>query len=84
MEDGGDDGDNGDGGHGDGGYGDRGSGSRRDHGRLRDSSVMKKTAQQLEGERVLSRIVQELEGVSFSFRYVLIMYIDIGQSTGCI
>ena len=33
-----------------------------------DSSRMKKSAQQLAGERVLSRAVQEVEGVSFSFR----------------
>ena len=32
------------------------------------SSVMKKTAQQIAGERVLSRVVEEVEGVSFSFK----------------
>ncbi len=33
-----------------------------------DSSVMKKTAQQLAGERVLGRVVEQVEGVAFSFR----------------
>lgn len=33
------------------------------------SSVMKKTAQQIAGESVLSRVVKEVEGVSFSFRW---------------
>ena len=32
------------------------------------SSVMKKTAQQIAGERVLSRGVEEVDGVSFSFK----------------
>ena len=34
------------------------------------SSDMKKTAQQIAGERVLSRVVEEVEGVAFSFRCV--------------
>ena len=29
---------------------------------------MKKTAQRIAGERVLSRVVEEVEGVAFSFR----------------
>ena len=33
------------------------------------SSVMKKTAQQIAGEGVLSRVVEEVEGVSFSFQW---------------
>ena len=32
------------------------------------SSVMKKTAQQIAGESVLSRVVEEVEGVNFSFK----------------
>ena len=31
---------------------------------------MKKTAQQIAGERVLSRVMEEVDGVSFSFRLV--------------
>ena len=34
------------------------------------SSVMKKTAQQIAGESVLSRVMEEVEGVNFSFRWV--------------
>ena len=30
---------------------------------------MKKTAQQIAGEAVLSRVLEEVEGVNFSFRY---------------
>ena len=33
-----------------------------------DSSVMKKTAQQIAGEQVLGRVVEAVDGVSFSFR----------------
>ena len=32
------------------------------------SSVMKKTAQQIAGERILSRVVEEVDGISFSFK----------------
>ena len=33
---------------------------------------MKKTAQQIVGEKVLSRVVEEVEGVAFSFRCVCV------------
>lgn len=58
-------GDGGDGGddEGFGGSGDRPGPSHRPP----SSSVMKKTAQQIAGEAVLTRVVQAVEGVSFSF-----------------
>ena len=42
--------------------------SHRPHPPPPSSSVMKKTAQQIAGERVLSRVVEEVEGISFSFK----------------
>ena len=59
-------GDGDDRGGGDGGG--RGGGGGGRGGPPGDSSRMKKSAQQVAGERVLSRAVQEVEGVSFSFR----------------
>ena len=59
-------------GHDDGGGGgdSPGDGPGPSHRRPPSSSVMKKTAQQIAGEGVLSRVVEEVEGVSFSFRWV--------------
>ena len=42
--------------------------SHRPHPPPSSSSVMKKTAQQIAGERVLSRVVEEVDGISFSFK----------------
>ena len=52
-----------DGGRGGGGGGGGGGGDGSSF-----SSDMKKTVQQIAGERVLSRVVEEVEGVAFSFR----------------
>ena len=54
-------------GGGDNGSGERGGGrgERRPPG---ESSVMKKTAQQIAGEQVLERMVQAVDGLAFSFK----------------
>ena len=64
------DGGDSDGGGGGGGEDSPGDGpgpSHRPHLSSSSSSMMKKTAQQIAGERILSRVVEEVDGVSFSF-----------------
>ena len=51
----------------------RGGGGGGDDGGGGGNSVIKKTAQQLAGEAVLSRLVSEVDGASFSFQWVASM-----------